>query len=80
MAMYMALLLRFDGRIIPQYRDIFYNTFMILTVIKISVYLLMGLYNSLWKYASIDELLQVFFATAIETALYYLYGDFKVAS
>jgi len=76
MAIYMALLLRFDGRIMPQYRDMYYGTFIILTSIKIIVYLAMGLYNSLWRYASIDELIQVFFATAIETALCYLYGEF----
>lgn len=76
MAIYMALLLRFDGHIMPQYRDMYYNTFIILTSIKIIVYGVLGLYNSLWRYASIDELIQVFFATAIETALCYLYGEF----
>jgi len=75
-AIYMALLLRFDGRIMAQYKEIYYNTFVVLTLIKIFVYMIMGLYNSLWRYASIDELLQVFFATAIETAICYLYGEY----
>ncbi len=75
-AIYMALLLRFDGKIVFQYKDIYYNTFTVLTLIKIVVYGVLGLYNSLWRYASIDELIQVFFATAIETALCYLYGEF----
>lgn len=75
-AIYMALLLRFDGHIMPQYKDIYYSTFLVLTLIKLLTYGVLGLYNSLWRYASIDELIQVFFATAIETALCYLYGEF----
>lgn len=75
-AIYMALLLRFDGNIMPQYKEIYYNTFAVLTLIKLVTYGVLGLYNSLWRYASIDELIQVFFATAIETALCYLYGQF----
>ncbi|HHY78623.1 MAG TPA: polysaccharide biosynthesis protein [Clostridiales bacterium] len=72
----MALLLRFDGKIMTHYKEIYYNTFLVLTFIKIIVYIMMGLYSSLWRYASIDELLQIFFATAIETALCYLYGEY----
>jgi len=75
-AIYMALLLRFDGKIMTHYKEIYYNTFLVLTFIKIIVYIMMGLYSSLWRYASIDELLQIFFATAIETALCYLYGEY----
>lgn len=71
----MALLLRFDGHIMAQYKDIYYSTFLVLTLIKLLTYGVLGLYNSLWRYASIDELIQVFFATAIETALCYLYGE-----
>lgn len=75
-AIYMALLLRFDGKIVLEYKDMYYSTFVVLTLIKIVVYGVLGLYSSLWRYASIDELIQVFFATAIETALCYLYGEF----
>ncbi len=75
LAIFMALLLRFDGNIMPQYEEIYLNTFAILTLIKILIYGVTGLYNSLWRYASIDELIQVFFGTAMETALCFLYGQ-----
>lgn len=76
LALYIALLLRFDGKIMPQYIKIFKETFIILTLIKIAVYGIIGLYKSLWSYASIDELIQVFFATMAETILCFFYGQY----
>ncbi|WP_094549355.1 polysaccharide biosynthesis protein [Petroclostridium xylanilyticum] len=63
LATYIALFFRFDGKIPVQYINIYMNTFIWLTLIKISVYYIFRLYTSLWKYASIEELLQIFFAT-----------------
>jgi FlaA1/EpsC-like NDP-sugar epimerase len=63
LATYTALFFRFDGKIPVQYINIYMNTFIWLTLIKISVYYAFRLYTSLWKYASIEELLQIFFAT-----------------
>lgn len=76
LALYMALLLRFDGKIMPQYIIIYKDTFIVLTLIKILTYGILGLYKSLWSYASIDELIQVFFATAIESLLCFFYGQY----
>ena len=76
LALYIALLLRFDGKIMPQYITIYKETFIILSMIKIATYGVLGLYKSLWSYASIDELIQVFFATATETLLCFLYGQY----
>ncbi len=76
LALYIALLLRFDGKIMPQYLIIFKETFLIITIIKIAVYGVLGLYKSLWSYAGIDELIQVFFATAAESILCYFYGQY----
>ena len=45
-----------------------------LTLIKVSIYYLFGLYRSLWKYASIDEMLQLAFAVATEGVLTFLFG------
>ena len=76
LALYMALLLRFDGKIMPQYITIYKDTFIVLTMIKIVTYGVLGLYKSLWSYASIDELIQVFFATATESLLCFFYGEY----
>jgi FlaA1/EpsC-like NDP-sugar epimerase len=64
-SIYLALLIRFEGEIPTQYINVFLNTNLLLTVFNIVVFYLFGLYTSLWTYASIDELLQVFLAAAV---------------
>lgn len=76
LCIYVALIFRFDGNIPKLYMDIFLNTMIYLTAIKIAVYYLFGLYRSLWQYASIDEMLQLAFAVAIEGILTFLFGHF----
>lgn len=76
LCIYVALIFRFDGDIPKQYMDIFINTAIYLTTIKIVIYYLFGLYRSLWRYASIDEMLQLAFAVAIEGILTFLFGQF----
>ena len=73
---YVALLFRFDGIIPIQYTDIFLNTMIYLTAIKITTYYVFGLYRSLWRYASIDEMLQLAFAVSIEGILTFLFGQY----
>ena len=64
-AIYLALLIRFEGEIPTQYINVFLNTNIILTIFNIAIFYMFGLYTSLWTYASIDELMQVFIAAAI---------------
>ncbi len=64
LAFFCAFYLRFEGKIFgeglgaEQFNTYIYNI-LIFTVIKITVFYLFGLYKSLWKYASIEELVQV---------------------
>ena len=74
LCIYVALIFRFDGNIPRYFVNTFINSMIYLTAIKIVVYHLFGLYNSLWKYASIDEMLQLAFAVAIEGVLTFLFG------
>lgn len=74
-AIYIALLLRFDGVIPEKFINIYTSTLIYMTIIKIISYYLFGLYRSLWKYASIDELIQIFYATATEAIFCYLLGE-----
>lgn len=63
LAVYISLVFRFDG-IIPEYfLQVYISTFAYITVIEVAIYYFFGLYRSLWSYASIDELIQVFFAS-----------------
>lgn len=64
-AIYLALLIRFEGKIPVEYIDVFLNTNILLTVFNIAIFYMFGLYTSLWTYASIDELIKVFLAAAI---------------
>jgi FlaA1/EpsC-like NDP-sugar epimerase len=64
-AIYLALLIRFEGEIPEQYINVFLDTNMLLTIFNIAIFYMFGLYTSLWTYASIDELMQVFLAAAI---------------
>lgn len=73
-AIYLALIIRFDGEIPTQYINVFFSTYMLLTIFNIAVFYLFGLYTSLWNYASIDELIQVFLAAAVASVGSYPIG------
>lgn len=72
LAFVIALLLRFDFNVDSQefgrYLIIYQNWAFFITVIKIAVNVFMGLYNSLWEYASIDEVFRVSIAAAFNFA------------
>jgi FlaA1/EpsC-like NDP-sugar epimerase len=74
LATFTALMFRFDGRIPPHYINILLYFFGIITILKIGIFYIFRLYNSLWKYASIDELLQIFVATLLGSTASYLMG------
>jgi FlaA1/EpsC-like NDP-sugar epimerase len=73
-AIYLALLIRFEGQIPALYVDVFLKTNMLLTLFNILIYYLFGLYTSLWTYASIDELMQVIMAAAVASVGSYPIG------
>ncbi|NLJ88817.1 MAG: polysaccharide biosynthesis protein [Epulopiscium sp.] len=63
-----AYLLRFGGYFHPGYFAIYKNMAITVTGIKIVIFYYLGLYKSLWKYASINELLSIVAATAMGNA------------
>ncbi|MDF2801240.1 MAG: nucleoside-diphosphate sugar epimerase [Anaerocolumna sp.] len=73
-AIYVALLIRFEGEIPIQYINIFLDTNILLTIFNIAIFYMFGLYTSLWTYASIDELIQVFLAAAVGSVASYPIG------
>lgn len=74
--LYLALILRFDGHIPIQYYNIYLHSVIIITFIKIAIFLVFGLYTSLWKYASIDELVQILLAVSASSLAEYIFGIF----
>lgn len=60
-----ALLVRFEWNVPVQYESVFLHTFLIFSIIKIIIYYGAGLYNSLWRYAGVDELIKVFLASTL---------------
>lgn len=71
---YLALVLRFDGRIYPEFKAAFGRQILILIIINIVVFTIFKMYRRMWKYAGITDFLQIFYATFIAAGLSYLYG------
>lgn len=59
-----TILLKFDFYIPPKYIQIYIDYGLMNTLIMLIVYYLFNLYKSLWRYASIDELISVVLASA----------------
>lgn len=70
----LGLLCRFDGAIPELYLNNYFQSIGIIIPIVISVFFLFGIYNRLVKYASVEEVLQIFAATAIASYAACLYG------
>ncbi|UNC93608.1 polysaccharide biosynthesis protein [Candidatus Contubernalis alkaliaceticus] len=68
-ALYLAYMLRFDGRILEMYDNYFALKAAVFVVCFLISFKVFGLYNSLWNYASIDELISVLFGVTLGTAL-----------
>lgn len=69
-----ALLLRFDFHIPLQYENAYLNTFVFITLIQLIIYYIVGMYTSLWRNASIEELMKLFIATVAGTGVSYFFG------
>ena len=69
LAYYVAMLLRFEGRIPRQDLELFFTIIPILLVIKLSVLILMGAYRHLWSHFGIATLLVYAKSIAISSAL-----------
>lgn len=71
-AAYSALFIRFDfrlGQIPTNYAEAVLSYAIINTITTLIIFVLFRLYNSLWKYAGIDELVNILFACIISGGL-----------
>lgn len=69
----LALYLRFDGNIEPQYMEAYISNAIFITLIKIIVFYYFKLYKSIWEFASIDEMIEVVSASIVANAIVIAY-------
>lgn len=69
LAYVLALYLRFDGPIPPVYMKAYINNAVALTLVKILVFYSFKLYKSIWKFASIDEMIEIVLASVVANAI-----------
>jgi FlaA1/EpsC-like NDP-sugar epimerase len=69
----LSLMIRFEGTTAllnsqaAQYISVYRDTFVYVTVVKLIVYYVFKMYSSLWRYASVEELIQVVLASLVAT-------------
>src|SRR6056297_2879261 len=73
LSFWLALMIRFEGvnELINsqavQYINVYKDLFIYVTILKICIFYIFKMYSSLWRYASIEELMQVVFASFVAT-------------
>lgn len=72
MALYIALYLRFDGMIGAKYMLAYRQLLPFFTLVLLVSFYLFGLYNRLWQYASVGELISITAAITAGTMVNYL--------
>ena len=68
-SLYSAFLIRFEFNIPNQYMEIFSSALPVFIVMKISIFILFGLYRMTWRYVGINELNKIYVSTAISESL-----------
>lgn len=74
LAYFITFELRFEFYVPLSYVELLKNTFILIVLIKILFYFVFGLYNSLWRYVSVDELFKLILATTISSILIYIFN------
>lgn len=69
LALCLAFLLRFDFTIPPQQLDLFWQCLMVVMIVKPLVFVATGFYNSLWRYASIQDAVEIFKGVTLSSVL-----------
>lgn len=72
-APYLSLYLRLEENLISPYYDNLLAVLPILIASRFSVFFLMGLYNRLWRYASINEVLTIFYSVTLSSIIFGVY-------
>jgi len=76
MSLYLALLLKFDFRIQPDYIEFFLLSIIPVVVFTIIFNMIFKLYSNIWKYASVEELLSIVYSMTASNVAFIIYGYF----
>jgi len=68
-----SYMLRFDGQVPLSYLKLHWQIIVLLMLIKLPVFYFFRLYNSIWKYASVDEMVKVIGAAIVGNSLVVAY-------
>ena len=74
LAYFLTFELRFEFFVPSVFIELLKSTFIYIVIIKIILYTVFGLYNSLWRYVSIDELFKLIIATTLGNVIIYLFN------
>lgn len=72
LSFFLALELRFDFHVPSQLDFVLWQSVLIVSTIYLVFFYFFGLYNSLWRYMSIDELIKLFGASSLSICLIYI--------
>jgi FlaA1/EpsC-like NDP-sugar epimerase len=68
-ALCLAFLLRFDFTIPPQQLELFWECLLVVMIVKPLVFIVIGFYNSLWRYASVQDALEILKGVTLSSVL-----------
>jgi len=68
-----SYLIRFDWQLPPHEFVLYSNYAVLITIFKLVIFYYFQLYNSIWKYASIDEIIKIFMAALVSNAIVVTY-------
>lgn len=76
LSLYLALLLRFDFRIPIEYMEFFKLSVIPAIIINLFFNKIFHLYDSIWKYASIEELMSIIYSISLSNVVVLIYSYF----
>ncbi|MCX7885286.1 MAG: polysaccharide biosynthesis protein [Caloramator sp.] len=74
-SIFIGYFVRFSWKIPNPYLTIYYRSFIPISIIMIICFSAFKLYKSVWRYASIDELISVILAVSLGTVLSFIFGQ-----
>ena len=74
LSVFVALLIKYDTAIPERYIGYLAGYALSATLLQLAIFSLYGLYRSLWEYASLEEMVQIIFATLTASAVGVIVG------
>jgi FlaA1/EpsC-like NDP-sugar epimerase len=69
LALFVAFLLRFDFSIPPEYMGLFRDSLLVMLVVKPLVFIVVGFYQNLWRYASLQDGIEILKGVSFSSVL-----------